>query len=229
MANVIKELLNTQGMALPIYCGGMTRVGIGVSGTWTGTITFEASNDGVRWVPVGVTPFASGTSVLTATANGNWQINVGDWVAVRARLSTLLTGSPVITLAAAIDASWQDAYLASTSRYVTAEGGAGAANTITQAAQANRAWRLRTCTVSFSTAPAAAVKITVSDGASSVIWEEYAPGSAGSYGVKLPVDPDTPGVSGGGVVNTPGNSMVVTCAAPGGAVVAAVSCEFIPA
>src|SRR4051812_19733826 len=122
MANVIKELLNAQGMSLPVFCGGMTRVGVGVSGTWTGTITFEASNDGVRWVPVGLTPFASGTNALTVTANGNYWVDAGDWVAVRARLSTLTTGSPVVTLAAALDASYQDAYLASTSRFVAQEG-----------------------------------------------------------------------------------------------------------
>ena len=143
--------------------------------------------------------------------------------------ATLLTGTVVATLVASVDSSYQDAFLASTSKYVNAVHGR-AACVITQAAQANRAWRLRTLTTAFSVAAAAAVKLTITDGASAVLWEEYVPAAAGTYLVPLPADPNVPGLSGGGLVNTPGNSMmVITLADGGGSVSSELNAEFTAA
>ena len=228
MATRLTEVLNADAMSLGIYCGGQSKVGINLSGTWAGTVRFFGSTDGINFIPLSVTPFASGTTVQSATANGNWEVLVQNYVVIKAVFSRT-SGSVVVVLSASIDSSYQDAFLASTSRFVAQEITAGAANAITQAAQANRAWRLRTLTGACSAAPGAAVKVTVTDGASSLLWESYIAASAGPFAVTLPADPNTPGVSGGGVVGTPGNSMVVTLAAPGGSVVSSLNCEFIPA
>lgn len=69
-----------------------------VSGTWTGTITFEASVDGANWVTFNVTPSASGTDVSTTTANGAWSKQNNGYQAFRARFSTASSGTPVIVI-----------------------------------------------------------------------------------------------------------------------------------
>jgi hypothetical protein len=232
MATVLREVLNADQMNLTVFCGGQSKVGIGVTGTFVGTLSFAGSFDGINFVPLTVTPFASGTGVQTATATGNWEVNVKNLVAVRVTFSRT-SGSATVFLGTSIDSSYQTAFLAATSVNVTQEVSAGATNVITQAAQANRAWRLRTLSVAFSVAAGAAVKVTVADGANN-LWSGFVPKQDVSTGgftwqAPLPADTNTPGVSGGGVVGTPGNAMTVTLAAPGGSVVSEVNCEFIPA
>jgi len=231
MANVIREALNADQMALPIFCGGMSKVGVNLAGTWVGTVKFYASVDGLNFNLVSVTPFASGTTVQSSVANGSWEFLAQNYVAFKV-VFTRTSGTVIVTLATSIDSSYQDAFLASTSIYVRQEVTGGATNVITQTAQANRAWRLRSLSVAFSVAASAAVKLTISDGASSVLWNGYVPLGAGqasgggTYEVPLPPDPNTPGLVGGGLVNTPGNTMVITLAAPGGSVVSEVNAEL---
>ncbi len=230
MANIIREVLTVQAMRLPLFTGGMSKVGIGISGTWTGTISFFASVDGINFnIPLAVQPYPQGTAVTSTAANGNFESPVLNYVAVEAVFTTRLTGSPVVVIGTSVDSSYQDAFLASTSKFVNQAVASGAVNIVTQAAQANRAWRLRTLVVAFSAAPAAAVKITIADGASATLWEVYATAAAGSQTIALPADPDCCGLSGGGVVNTPGNSLVITVAAPGGAVASEINAELIAA
>ncbi len=228
MATILREVLNADQMKLIIFCGQQSKVGIGLSGTWVGTVAFRASTDGVNFTSVTVAPFASGTAVSSVTTTGNWEFDVKNYVAFQV-VFTRTSGSVVAQLAASIDSSYQDAFLASTSIFVSQGATGGAANTITQAAQANRAWRLRTLSGGFSVAPSAAVKVTVSDGGSATIWEEYLAAAAGPWKLQLPLDSNVPGVTGGGVVGTPGNSLVVTIAAPGGSVATSASAEFHPA
>lgn len=237
MANILREALNADAMQLAIYCGGMSKVGINLAGTWVGTVKFFGSTDGTNFVPLSMTPFASGTTVQSATANGNWEISVQSLSLVAVKVTfTRTSGTVLVTMGASIDSSYQDAFLASTSHFVSQSVSGGATNVITIAAQVNRAWRCRSLQVSFSVASGAAVLITISDGASSVLWEGYVPinnegvATVGStFNVPLPPDPMTPGLTGGGVVNTPGNSLVITLAAPGGSVVSKVNAEIVPA
>jgi hypothetical protein len=231
MASIIREALNADQMAVYLFCGGQSKVGFNVSGTWAGTVAFFASADGVRFDAVTVTPFASGTGVQSATGNGSWELQVQNYVAVKALL-TRTSGTAVVVMATSRDSSYQDAFLTSTSKYVSQNVGSGATNVVTQAAQTNRAWRLRTLTIGFSVAAGAAVDIKITDGASTVLWEGYVPKqdvSTGGFTYIVPLPPPLsadPSNPDGGVVGTPGNSMVVTLAAPGGSVVSTVNCEF---
>ena len=43
-----------------------------LTGTFTGTVTFEASNDASTWVAVSVVPSVTAAAVSTATAPGLW-------------------------------------------------------------------------------------------------------------------------------------------------------------
>ena len=157
MASPIYEVLNAQSMSLTIFCGGQSNVGVRLFGTWTGTVSFKGSYDGVNFVALTMTPFASGTGVQSATANGNWFVQCGNvvsgttptgLVAVQVVFTTLTTGTVSVAMCASVDSTWQNAFLAASTIYVNSE--ATGTNTLTQAAQANRAWNLQELHVSFS-------------------------------------------------------------------------------
>ena len=226
MATLLQEVLTADQMSLTLFCGGMGKVGVNLAGTWTGTVTFLGTTDGLNFRPVAVTPFPSGATVNSATVNGSWEFQCQNFVAFKALFSRT-SGSVTCKLAASVDSSYQDAFLTPTSIYVNGAA-SGATNTVTQPAQANRAWRLRTLVVTVNSAATwvSSPNVQVTDGASSVIWAGDIPTTAGVYTIPLPADPNTPGITGGGLVGTPGNSMVITVASGGGAVKTNIDAEF---
>lgn len=227
MATKLSEVLTSAGMKLTIFCGGQSYVGVRLAGTWAGTIYFEASTDGVTFNQVSVTPFASGTDVQSSTANGNWFIAVQNYVAFRARVYAYTSGSVQVFLATSTDASYQDAFLASTSLYVSSSATSGT-NTLTQAAQTNRAWKLKTleCSVAGPSWSGGTVTVTVYDGSSSgnVLWQEFLDEVSGSvgrrYNIHLPAD---------GVVGTPGNAMTIILFGIGSTNASKINAEFTAA
>ena len=68
-----------------------------VTGTWTGTITFEATVEGSTWVAFNMTPSNSGTDASTTTGNGTWSKRNDGYTAFRGRFSTATSGTPTIT------------------------------------------------------------------------------------------------------------------------------------
>jgi len=75
--------------------GGVT---VGLSGSWSGTVAFEATNDGVNWVAINAMS-ASGTSpVTTASGNDTFQINSAGFTGVRVRCSAFSTGPIAVKL-----------------------------------------------------------------------------------------------------------------------------------
>lgn len=230
MATIVREVLNNNGMAAQIVAPPGGLVGVNLGGTWTGTVSFFGSFDGVNFVPVSLTPYPTGTPVQSATANGKFSSSGANFQAFKV-VFTLTSGSVLATLAIAQDSSWQDAFLAATSKYVNSEATGGAANTLTQAAVANQAWRLRSLSVAFSVAPANPVKVTITDGASSTLWSGYVPKDTPAGGTFLiPLPPPDPAIpNSGGVVNTPGNSLVIALAAPSGGIVSELNGEFLAA
>lgn len=229
MANIIRLGLSADGMKLPLFVGGMSRAAFLLSGTWAGTVRFEVSYDGVNFKPLHVTPFASGTAVSSATANGSWWCDVGNALVVRVSF-TRTSGTVLAAVACSIDASYQDAFLASTSRFVN-QTVTNTTNTVTVAAQANRAWRCRTLTITVEAAATWAAQPCwkILDGASSVLWAGDLATAAGQYKIELPSDPGIPGVVGGGVVGTVGNAMSVVVAAAGSGVDTNINAEIVPA
>ena len=75
-------------------------VGLTLAGTWTGTVGFVASVDGVNWASILGTPLAGGTAVSSATGNGTWTIAAGGLTYVCAYSSTYTTGPVAVTMAA---------------------------------------------------------------------------------------------------------------------------------
>lgn len=73
-------------------------VGIQITGTFSATITFEATVDGTNYVALNCTPSNSGTAASTATAVGAFTVSSGGYAAIRARCSAYTSGSPVLTV-----------------------------------------------------------------------------------------------------------------------------------
>jgi hypothetical protein len=77
-------------------------VSLQVTGTFSGTITFEATVDNTNWVALHMQPIgaaeATATAVTTATAVGIWNASTKAYGGIRARCSTYTSGSPVLTL-----------------------------------------------------------------------------------------------------------------------------------
>lgn len=71
-----------------------------VSGTFTGTIQFEASTDGVNFVAIPGVPVAGGTSVSSATAPGTWSFGIAALGYMRARASAFASGTALVTIQA---------------------------------------------------------------------------------------------------------------------------------
>ena len=73
--------------------------GFTISGTWTGTITFEGSADGgTTWSAIDAFPLGSRTAVTTTTAGGQWQINAAGLTTLRMRASATITGAAAVTI-----------------------------------------------------------------------------------------------------------------------------------
>jgi hypothetical protein len=223
----ISELLNATGMGLALFTGQQTRVGVGLSGTWTGTVAFNASTDGIIFNPVFMTPFASGTNVSSATANGNWFSDVKNYLAFQA-VFTRTTGSVIVALSASQDSSYQDAFLTAPSIFQNSVATA-ATNTLTIAAQANRAWRLRTLYISVSATATWAGNpvVQIKDG-TTLLWAFDIGTTAGTYSPGLPADNLLTGRP-GGLYGTPGNAMSIAIASGGGSVQTNINCEVLPA
>lgn len=81
---------------------GTGAAGVQLTGTWSGTVTFEAAVDDGTFVTLNMVPSNSATATTTATANGAWSANVGGYHLVRARFSTATSGTVVVTLRASI-------------------------------------------------------------------------------------------------------------------------------
>jgi hypothetical protein len=76
--------------------------GVQVTGTWTGTLTFEGTVDGTNYVAMAATPGVGGSTVSTTTANGLWRCNIAGLQAVQVRGSAAMTGTAVVTLNASL-------------------------------------------------------------------------------------------------------------------------------
>ena len=76
-----------------------TVAAMSITGTFTGTITFEASADGgTTWVAINGTPLGSTTPATSATAAGIWQFNVGGLGWLQARCTAYTSGGATVVI-----------------------------------------------------------------------------------------------------------------------------------
>lgn len=78
-------------------------IGIQITGTWSGTITFKASVKGgvgaatTEFVDLAVIPSNSATAVTTTTAVGSWSRNIAGYTTVRVQFTSYSSGTAVVS------------------------------------------------------------------------------------------------------------------------------------
>lgn len=87
-----------------VNLGGYKYVGVQLTGTWTGTVTFEVSLDGgTTWVTQNMLPSTgTQTAVTTATGNGVWYSTQLVGTQFRVRFSTATSPTVVATVRATL-------------------------------------------------------------------------------------------------------------------------------
>jgi len=76
---------------------GDSSVSIQLSDTWTGTVQFEDTNDGITWYPLKLVD-STGALVSSATAVGLFSGAIGSISQVRVRASAIITGSLAVMI-----------------------------------------------------------------------------------------------------------------------------------
>lgn len=99
IVNTTNTITSTQNV--PISTQGAGTVMFNITGTWTGTIVFEASVDGSNWVAAKVVPrFPTADTVSQTTANGQWAFACGGVNSFRVRGNTVASGTATVILEA---------------------------------------------------------------------------------------------------------------------------------
>lgn len=77
---------------------GLSTVGIGISGTWAGTIVVEGNvGDGV-WATIPIIHSLTAAAAVATTGNGNWFIGSAGFLTVRVRMSAYTSGTATVYL-----------------------------------------------------------------------------------------------------------------------------------
>jgi hypothetical protein len=93
--------ITATAQAITVSTGQQGAVGIQITGTWSGTIVFQATVDGTNYVAVKCINANTGLVLATTgtTANGMWQCAAGGLASVRALSSgTWTSGTATVTL-----------------------------------------------------------------------------------------------------------------------------------
>lgn len=91
--------LTAANQAATVRVGGADALGIQVTGTFVGTLTFESTIDGTTWVAHTVrdtATVADGTRVASTTAPGNFTVDLPIVKLFRVRCSAYTSGTAVV-------------------------------------------------------------------------------------------------------------------------------------
>lgn len=75
---------------------------IEISGTWVGTITFEASLGGTVWTGINATAASTSTPAVTTTVNGLYRLSPAGVAQIRANMSAFTSGSATIAIRSSV-------------------------------------------------------------------------------------------------------------------------------
>lgn len=92
---------NNQSVEIAI--GDKSAAAIDISGTFSGTLTFQATINGTTWFTIGVLPVGAGTNSVVAnstTTTGTWEMAAGSYQKVRVLGSSWSSGTATIALTA---------------------------------------------------------------------------------------------------------------------------------
>jgi hypothetical protein len=96
------EATPVAGGTVVVSTNESSSVGIGVTGTWSGTIVFDGTIDGTNWFAISAFNLSTGLMVQSITANTNLIIGCGSLVQVRTRMSAYTSGTANVAFNAAI-------------------------------------------------------------------------------------------------------------------------------
>jgi hypothetical protein len=100
----VAETTSTQGVLdaagdyVRLSVAGLGGVAFQIQGSFSGTVTFEASLDGQSFHALRVTPSSTTTAVTTATTTGLWTGSATGYLAVQARMSAYTSGSATLLI-----------------------------------------------------------------------------------------------------------------------------------
>ena len=95
---IVSGRLGVLGEALGIDCRGYSTVGVELSGTWAGTITFEGRTDTGNWVVINGLATNGTTLVTTSTTNGVYRFSTAGIIYFQIRFSAFTSGTLLATL-----------------------------------------------------------------------------------------------------------------------------------
>lgn len=102
----VAQNLSTASTANAITVSGLNAyagVAVQITGTWTGTLIFEASVDGTNFFTTSVIAIGgTGALATTTTANGQWQGDIAGFSHFRVRCSVTGTGTAVVSIRATL-------------------------------------------------------------------------------------------------------------------------------
>ena len=75
-----------------------------ITGTWVGTITFEASLDGTTWTGINAVSASTSTPQTTTTVNGLYRLTPGGLQQIRAIMSAFTSGTATVSMRASAGA-----------------------------------------------------------------------------------------------------------------------------
>ena len=81
-----------------LACAGLGTVGLGISGTWTGTIVAEVEVGDSVWDPIPLVNNSTGAAALSTTVNGNFLLGVAGALTLRIRMSVYSSGTATVYL-----------------------------------------------------------------------------------------------------------------------------------
>lgn len=143
--NLVAAGTATTGSCVEISAQDKGVIGVGVSGTYTGALSAQATVNGSLWSTLGPTPFAPATALgtptatITSAATGNWQVSaVPGWQKFRVCGLAAMTGTASIALVSS-PASIGSSGGGSSGGAITAASGALASGSVSSGAFASGA------------------------------------------------------------------------------------------
>jgi len=82
-----------------VDCTGYQTAAIQLSGTWTGTVSFDANTDGGNWQAIDGIPISGTSASSGSTGNGIFRFNVAGITRIHARFSTPTSGTVIVSIA----------------------------------------------------------------------------------------------------------------------------------
>lgn len=91
-------ILTASGQIISLNTRNQASAFIQVSGTWVGTIQFEATVDGTNWFSIQGFDNLGNPAITNSTVNGQWRFNVAGIQEIRVRVSAYTSGSINVSL-----------------------------------------------------------------------------------------------------------------------------------